>query len=97
MGPYRGVDTSLTRPEGVLGVFEMWDEHRYHSGRGRITLSQSVIVVDEKDNVATAVRELERGDSVRLEVGDDVVDVAASQTIPIGGKIALTDITRWCP
>jgi len=55
-------------------------------------MSQSAIVVDKKDNVATALRQLEQGDSIRVEIDDYAVNVALSQTIPFGHKFALKDI-----
>jgi altronate dehydratase small subunit len=58
---------------------------------------QDAVVVDENDNVATALRELESGSSVRLDVGSQVVDVAVSQTIPFGHKFALLNIEAGEP
>ena len=55
-------------------------------------LSQSAIVVDKKDNVATALRQLEPSNSIRVETVDYAVDVTLSQTIPCGHKFALKDI-----
>lgn len=52
----------------------------------------SAIIVDRKDNVATALRQLEAGNSIRVEIEDYVVDVTLSQTIPFGHKFALKDI-----
>jgi len=60
-------------------------------------MPQSAIVIDKKDNVATALRQLEQGDSVRVEIGDHEVVVVLSQTIPFGHKFALTDIERGEP
>ena len=60
-------------------------------------MPQSAIVIDKKDNVATALRDLQQGESVRVEVGDDTVDVTVSQTIPFGHKFALTDIEAGQP
>jgi altronate dehydratase small subunit len=58
---------------------------------------QDAIVVDEDDNVATALRELESGSLVRLHVGSQAVDVSVSQTIPFGHKFALVDIEPGQP
>jgi altronate dehydratase small subunit len=55
-------------------------------------MPQGAIVIDEKDNVATALQQLERGDSVRVAIGDEVVEVTLRHTIPFGHKFALTDI-----
>ena len=55
-------------------------------------MPKSVIVVDKKDNVATALRRLEQGSSIRVEIEDYIIDVILSQTIPLGHKFALKDI-----
>jgi altronate dehydratase small subunit len=60
-------------------------------------MPQNAIIIDRKDNVATALRQLEQGDSIRLEMGDDEVVVVLSQTIPFGHKFALTDIEPGGP
>ena len=60
-------------------------------------MPQDAVIVDEKDNVATALRDLESGSSVRLDIGDQAVDVAVSQTIPFGHKFALLDIEPGQP
>ena len=52
----------------------------------------SAIVVDNKDNVATALRQLKPDDSIRVQTKDFAVDVTLSQTIPSGHKFALKDI-----
>ena len=52
----------------------------------------SAIVIDKKDNVATALCQLEPGNSIRVEIEGYVVDVTLSQTIPFGHKFALKDI-----
>ena len=54
----------------------------------------SALVVDKKDNVATALRPLEKGDSIGIEVGDSLVDIVLKQSIPFGHKLALEDIER---
>jgi len=55
-------------------------------------MPQSAIVIDKKDNVATALRQLEEGRSMRVEIGDDAVEVTLLQTIPFGHKFALSDV-----
>ncbi len=57
-------------------------------------MPQSAIVIDKKDNVATASRQLEQGDSIQVEIGDDVLDITLSQSIPFGHKFALRDIEQ---
>jgi altronate dehydratase small subunit len=55
-------------------------------------MPQSVIVVDKKDNVATALRQLDPASSIPVEVEDHTIDVVLSQTIPLGHKFALKDV-----
>ena len=54
----------------------------------------SALVVDKKDNVATALRQLEKGDSIGVEVEGSVVTVVLRQPIPFGHKFSLKDIER---
>jgi altronate dehydratase small subunit len=51
-----------------------------------------VKVVTESDNVATLLRDAEEGETLDIEVGDDVVTVTLSEDIEFGHKVALTDI-----
>jgi altronate dehydratase small subunit len=60
-------------------------------------MSLSALVVDKKDNVATALRQLEEGDSISVEVEDGVVAVVLRQSIPFGHKFSLKDIERGEP
>ena len=55
-------------------------------------MAQSVIVVDKRDNVATALRRLEQGSSIRVEMEGFTIDVTLAQAIPLGHKFALKDI-----
>ena len=55
-------------------------------------MAQSVIVVDKRDNVATALRHLEQGSSIRVEMEGFTIDVTLAQAIPLGHKFALKDI-----
>jgi altronate dehydratase small subunit len=60
-------------------------------------MSQTVIVVDVKDNVATALRTLEEGESVSADIGGQVAGVTVLTRIPFGHKIALRDIEAGQP
>ncbi len=55
-------------------------------------MSLGALVVDKKDNVATALKQLENGDSVNVEIEPDVVNVVLLQSIPFGHKLALKNI-----
>ena len=55
-------------------------------------MPQSAIVIDKRDNVATALYQLEQGNSIRIEIGENTIGVTLVQTIPFGHKFALKDI-----
>jgi altronate dehydratase small subunit len=57
-------------------------------------VQEKAILIDKKDNVATALRQLEKGDSVPVGVEDRSVSIVLSQDIPFGHKFALTDIQQ---
>jgi altronate dehydratase small subunit len=57
-------------------------------------MSVAALVLNIKDNVATAVRPLNHGDSIDVAVGENVVNVVLLQAIPFGHKFALEDIER---
>jgi altronate dehydratase small subunit len=54
----------------------------------------SAIVLDKRDNVATALRPLRRGESIRMEGDKGLIEVVLSQPIPFGHKFALKDIYK---
>jgi altronate dehydratase small subunit len=51
-----------------------------------------VILINEKDNVATALEPLEAGTVIALEVGGRTERVAISSAVPPGHKFALRQI-----
>ncbi len=55
-------------------------------------MSLSALVLHKNDNVATAVRPLENGGKVAVEIEDGVVDIEVLQPVPFGHKFALRDI-----
>jgi altronate dehydratase small subunit len=57
-----------------------------------VTVKQSAIVIDKRDNVAMALRKLERGEYIQLKIEDRIIDITLSQTIPCKHKFALKDI-----
>jgi altronate dehydratase small subunit len=57
-------------------------------------MSEAVIVVDEKDNVATALRTIEEGESLRIDAGGAVIDITVLEPIAFGHKIALADLQK---
>jgi altronate dehydratase small subunit len=49
-------------------------------------------VVESADNVATVLREVEAGETVTIDVGDEEVTVEVSEDIAFGHKLALRDV-----
>lgn len=56
-------------------------------------LQAELIVMNSMDNVATALRDLNRGDVARYTRGDREVAVQVLSDIPFGHKIAIFPIT----
>lgn len=52
------------------------------------------IVMNPKDNVATAIADLEQADRVSVLVGDERVEVQLCEAIPFGHKLAIKPIDR---
>ncbi len=57
-------------------------------------MQEKAILVDEKDNVATALRQLGKGDSIPVGVEGRNVSIVLSQDIPFGHKFAVRDIQQ---
>jgi len=58
------------------------------------TKQSAAIVIKEKDNVATAIRELKAGDRVVVRVGGEAREVAVRSDIRFLHKFALEDIEK---
>ena len=52
----------------------------------------NVIVLSERDNVATALSELRKGDEVKVRNGEE--GIVIRQDIPFGHKFAIIDIRK---
>lgn len=57
-------------------------------------MQPSAILIDRKDNVATALRQLQQGNSVQVGIEDYSVTTPLLQDIPFGHKYALKDIRK---
>jgi len=55
--------------------------------------AKRALIMHPKDNVATAVEEIQPGDQVKTAGGGEPRSVAAVEAIPFGFKIALEDIS----
>ena len=52
------------------------------------------VLVNEKDNVATAVSDLKKGEDAIYRIGSGTKQVKTAEDIPYGHKIALTKIAK---
>ncbi len=57
-------------------------------------MQKRAILIDRKDNVATALCQLQKGDSVEVGIDDYTLDATLLQDIPFGHKYALKDIRQ---
>ena len=55
-------------------------------------VDRHIKVVESGDNVATAIRDVESGETVEIERGDEILTVEVTEDIRFGHKIALEDI-----
>jgi len=55
-------------------------------------MKRKAVVLNSKDNVATALTDLEAGDVLEVEVDKGAVSVTLVDSIPFGHKFSLTDI-----
>jgi len=60
-------------------------------------MERKAVVLNSKDNVATALTDLESGEVVEMEVGKGAVSVTLVDSIPFGHKFSLTNIKLDLP
>lgn len=60
-------------------------------------MSKDIILVDPKDNVATALHQLGIGDAIHVALRNYSVNIELLQHIPFGHKLALQDIEPGQP
>jgi altronate dehydratase small subunit len=60
-------------------------------------VQEKAIFINKKDNVATALTQLDEGDSITVSIEDVSAHVVLSQNIPFGHKFALTEIEKGDP
>jgi len=58
---------------------------------------QKAIVLDPRDNVATALADLKAGETLRLGVGDKTLAIKLTARIPFGHKFSLNNIDSGSP
>jgi len=52
------------------------------------------IMIKEKDNVATALRDIRKGETISVGIGDQTKEISIINTIPYGHKFAIKDISK---
>ena len=57
-------------------------------------MRENAIVIDVKDNVATALCQLGEGDPVQVDIDGETIEVVLTQDIPFGHKFALKTIAQ---
>ncbi len=60
-------------------------------------MKQKAVILNTKDNVATALADLKAGDSLGLEVGGETKEVRLTTDIPFGHKFSLSKIEPDSP
>jgi altronate dehydratase small subunit len=60
-------------------------------------MALSAFVLNSQDNVATAVRKLDSGEAIGVEMEENVVNIVLLQAVPFGHKFALKDIESGEP
>jgi altronate dehydratase small subunit len=76
----------------VREIGSIEEQTSYEEFQGGFKVQGKAILIDKKDNVATALCQLESGDSVQVGIEDYTVSVVLLQNIPFGHKFALKDI-----
>lgn len=60
----------------------------------QIEVGADALVVDQKDNVATALKDLCAGDTITVRIDTDLQQIKLLDDIPFGHKVALTILNK---
>ena len=52
------------------------------------------IMIKEKDNVTTALRDIRTGETISVGIGEQTKEISIINTIPYGHKFAIKDISK---
>jgi len=58
---------------------------------------ETVVVLNARDNVATALADLEAGTNLELHVNDEILEVKLTAAVPFGHKFSLCKIKQGAP
>jgi altronate dehydratase small subunit len=59
---------------------------------GHIQAGADALVMDAKDHVATAIKDLHAGDGIVYRIGDQVFELTLIDPIPFGHKVAIVPV-----
>ena len=57
-------------------------------------MKRDAIAIQAEDNVATAIRDLERGQEAVVGLGEKILKIQLSQAVEFGHKLAIKDIAK---
>lgn len=57
----------------------------------------NAMIIDEKDTVAVAIEEIQKGNDVTYKMKDDIVSIKALDDIQIYHKMAIADVNKGEP
>jgi len=62
-----------------------------------IALKQKAVVLNTRDNVATALANLKAGDNLELKISGETLELKLTTDVPFGHKFSLSDIELNSP
>ena len=60
-------------------------------------MKQKAIILNPKDNVATALADLKAGDTLELNAGEKTITIKLTAPVPFGHKFSLANIESGSP
>ncbi len=66
---------------------------RYRKGRGKMS-SNSALIIDIRDNVAMALKDLKKGQTVEIARGESILKLVLIDDIPVYHKFAVTELNE---
>ncbi len=57
-----------------------------------MAVNEKAVVIDRRDNVATALADLNAGDEIRVLAGESVLTMRIRSAVPFGHKFSLYDL-----
>lgn len=61
---------------------------------GHITTGADALVMDARDHVATAIKDLQAGDRITYMMQEQIYELSLVDAIPFGHKLAIQDIAQ---